>query len=271
MGLFSGLKEKFHTVAKFLLSMIKMEGMSEQLEILPQEEKKSFAIISDPHYERRGPYDVEDEIKRIEKYSDQYDCEELLVAGDIGTLADIECLIDSDFEKKRLVPGNHDRWNKITLEKNSLLPKDVDCEEKLNWTIDVGKDEYQISMSHRPHDFGTRVSYLKGIDNRHHKDDILIHGHSHMSHYRPLENSLLALGCGSTYRNFYTPPSFPDKSFQILDINSKVKVREIDLEEDDVVLEKIFQRENGCFKEKKGWKRGYYDKLFGEYVNNYNS
>ncbi|MFP4045949.1 MAG: metallophosphoesterase family protein [Candidatus Aenigmatarchaeota archaeon] len=247
--------------------MVRMRGTDNQFGLYPEEDKKPVAVISDTHYERRSPPAVEEEIKQIENYGDIYGCEELWAAGDIGSISDVEKLIDSDFETIRLVPGNHDHWDEITLKKNSLLLDDIHCHEKLDWELEIGSDNYKICMSHRPHDFGTRVSYEEGMDCDYSNYDILVHGHSHMSHFRPLEEKVVALGCGSTHKNFYMPSRFPRRSMQVLEINSAIDIKEIDIERDEVVLEKLFKKtKDGGFEESVEWRQGHYDKLFGENV-----
>lgn|GEM_PF-5989787 len=224
------------------------------------------AVVGDPHAEKRRSEVIQEEVNELERYGRKFGCDEIWIAGDIGTLEYVELIVNSDFEKKRIVPGNHDndKIDRSTIEKNGFLKEDVEFDCSLNWKELVDGQELDFSISHRPHYFDTRINHSKIMNHWHRMKDVIIHGHSHMSKYRTTDENILAIGCGSTYENFYEPLN-PERSFQILEVNSDIRVSEIDLEEDGKVLEKVFEVTEDGIKPKESWGKDYQEKVGGKY------
>ncbi|MFP4116877.1 MAG: metallophosphoesterase family protein [Candidatus Aenigmatarchaeota archaeon] len=238
-----------------------MEEIDEGLGELKGEVKISAVVASDPHAWKRNLDDIEEEVTKLSNYADEYDCDELWIAGDICSLDYAQLVADSEFEKKKIVPGNHDTLDRNTLEKNGLLGEDVECNDRLEWEEEVGSEKQKFSISHKPHDFDTRINWSRVMDYWHQQKDVIVHGHSHMSRYRATDENILVIGCGSTFRNFYEPLN-PRRSCQILKVNSHVKVSEIDMEKDEKVLEKKFGRTDDGFEEMESIGKDYQEKVY---------
>lgn len=204
---------------------------------------RRYLLVSDTHYHERD----RDDVDTLHGYLDAFDCDELLVAGDVGRFDDVEALLDADVEAK-VARGNHDveedgeQWlDEHASEEGELLYRDGDGTvygDEIRW-LDGPDLGYTVGMAHKPHAFGIRAM-AKGGAAPDGSYDILLYGHSHMPHYRVLGDGTLAIGAGSAWQNYHTMDDLPDRSVQVVEIGEKVRVEHIDVDTDDVVEELAF-------------------------------
>lgn len=206
---------------------------------------RRYLLVSDTHYERGR--DVDDDRERIAEVYDAYDCDEVLVGGDIGSFEDVEALLDGDFEATA-VRGNNDSWNVSRYEHDGSLRYLADggrvfYGDGAEWTA----GPYTVAMQHKPHAFGIRAR--SGCGTTPDTDaDILIHGHSHMPSYRVLGDGTLAIGAGSLAENYHVSAELPESSLQVVEVGETVTVKHIDAGSLDVVESATFHYADGFTK-----------------------
>lgn len=179
---------------------------------------------------------VEETVQQIEEYGEEYDCDGLVIGGDTGTLDEIEEFLDSGFDVVKAVLGNHDDWNQDGCD------EELECGRRLEWVEEVG-EEYSIAVQHNPDafDIGSKGG---GGGKETEEYDIVIYGHSHMPYDRDLNDGTLAIGLGSTYRNYNTNDKMPDKSIHVLELDGSVVVAHIDFETGEILEETEYVRKS---------------------------
>lgn len=208
-------------------------------------EARRYLLVSDTHYEHdRAPGD---DASLLEEVYGAYDCDEVLVAGDVGSFDDVEALLDGAYEATA-VRGNNDSWEVDAYEHG----------EDLRYLADGGRvfygDEatwnagpYTVAMQHRPHDFDIRAT--SSHDTTPATDaDIVIHGHSHMPAFRVLGDGTLAIGAGSLFQNYHVADALPDRSVQVVEVGEDVTVQHIDADTREVVETAQFAYQDGFVK-----------------------
>ncbi|MDY6788913.1 MAG: metallophosphoesterase family protein [Candidatus Nanohaloarchaea archaeon] len=240
-----------------------MEENPEDQEILeagkttPQETR--YLFISDAHCERRDK-DAEEIAGKVEEYGEEHECGVLLMGGDMGGSSDIKKFLETDFEEKKIVKGNHDTWwlgdfagDKSLSDLELEAGKDYDHEE-IEWEDKM----YKMCLKHKPGDFNISHSTKKeNEDNESWVYDIILYGHSHIPHTRCLTDGTLAICPGSIEKNNHrveeqyktVEGEMPERSAHIITTFSEgVTVQHIDYDEEDIVEEKLYIRENGILK-----------------------
>lgn len=197
---------------------------------------RTYLIASDTHLQWND--DTEGIVDTIEEYSEEYDCDELVLAGDIGAWDDVEAFLESDMDGGYIAGGNHDHWTEDDEDRDV---DDYEIGRTLAWQDD--ETGFRFALSHYPADFGQspvkdRSSETLG------PYDIVIHGHSHMPRDRIVDDSLV-LGTGSLYRNYNTKDHLPDRSFHVLELDDGIALKHIDYDSGDIVEEKYFSVEDG--------------------------
>jgi len=181
-----------------------------------------FLIVSDLHLDwgEDGQDDIEyakTVTRRINSYGEEYGCDGLLVAGDVGSTENLEDLYDElreDFEEIKIAQGNHDVNGREIAERVNHVPTD-DYDTCVETT--TGKtDDLLVQMKHDPSDFGLNYRKQESRHSDHERPDILVYGHSHMPFDRVLSDGTLAIGAGSTYDNYNMEDHFPTASFHVL-------------------------------------------------------
>lgn len=224
---------------------------------LSGKETRSFLLLADTHYNQDNFYDrsFRDDLKTFEEYGDIFDCDEILVAGDIGDLGDIGDIIYSDFDYKRLVKGDNDEWDLEEVEDVFLADRlDVDYGHEVRWEVEVADKEYELCMRHKPDVLGMDPDKRKPLREKYESVDVAIHGHRHVPNYRVLEDGKLGISLGSRFSNYIDhSKKGPNKTIQILELDSVCGVKHIDFENDEIIEEGIFDKNNGRFSLLEEW------------------
>lgn len=208
-------------------------------------DSRRYLLISDTHYERGRI--VADDADLLTDIYEEYGCDEVLVAGDVGSFDDVESLLDGDHEATA-VRGNNDTWDVSDYEHDGALRYLADggrvfYGDRAEWTV----GPHTVAMQHKPHDFDIRAR--SGVEDTPDTEaDIIIHGHTHMPAYRVLGEGTLAIGAGSLAQNYNVTSSVPDRSLQVVDIGGAVTVEHIDADTRDVVETATFRYDDGFWK-----------------------
>ncbi|MDY6777973.1 MAG: metallophosphoesterase family protein [Candidatus Nanohaloarchaea archaeon] len=211
---------------------------------------ETYLAVSDPHLSsdtnlNTSPLDADEVLEDVERYGEEYDCDELLVGGDVGTADEIKAFLDLDFERVRAVEGNHDLYDGG----EPALPDGTDYGEALLWR----EKDLQWAMRHRPSDFGLQstadrssVPFLEPFD-------IVLYGHSHLPYERVLEDGTLAVGMGSLAQNKQVTAELPDRSFYVLDVfddeDYAVGLRHVDFDTGEVLERSLYVETGEGFEE----------------------
>jgi predicted phosphodiesterase len=108
---------------------------------------RTYLIASDTHLQWRD--DTDELIDRIDEYGTEYDCDELVLAGDIGTWYDVETVLESGIDAGYIAGGDHDPW--MNGEEREDI-EDYDIGRTLAWQDD--ETGIRFALSHYPTDFG---------------------------------------------------------------------------------------------------------------------
>lgn len=206
---------------------------------------RRYLLVADPHYERER--DPADDSERLGTLYEDYDCDEVLVAGDVGSFEDVEAMLEGEYEATA-VRGNNDTWDVDAYEHDGTFRYLADggrvfYADEAAWNA----GPYTVQMQHRPHDFNIRAT--SGRDAEPDTDaDIVIHGHSHMPAYRVLGDGTLAVGAGSLSQNYHVADGLPDRSVQVVEIDADVTVHHIDADTEEVVETVTFRYDDGFVK-----------------------
>jgi predicted phosphodiesterase len=184
-----------------------------------------YLVAADLHFDRHGDEYKETVLSQLEDYVDEYDCDTLLVAGDIGTVDDIERLLEADVPALKAVGGNNDEPYDSWYDPRT----DRAFDDEITWKERLD-EAYTIAMSHDPEDFGLTATRDETQQRGELDPDIIIYGHSHMPRDRIIDEKTLALGAGSTYRNYNIEDDIPDRSIHILEISDQITVKHLDFD-----------------------------------------
>lgn len=219
-------------------------------ESAPQESRYFF--IADGHCERRSK-SAEEIAEKVEAYGEEYDCKKLLMGGDMGGYKDIKKFLETSFEEKRNVKGNHDTWwphhikNNGIAEKLDLKEGEHYDEEKIEWQDKI----YDMCLQHKPGDFDIKHSTKhKNGDADSWEYDILLYGHSHIPHDRVLADGTLAVCPGSIESNNKTEDkSLPDQSAYVIEVSEdKVSVLHLNYKVNHIEGKREYKQENGILR-----------------------
>lgn len=232
------------------------------------EDTYNLLLVSDTHFKKKEKINYKDsegwhrqkELEIIEFLGEKYDCNELILAGDIGPIECIDELYKLQFNVKRIVGGDEDEWNNKSVYNSSYYQRQgLQMNNEVVWRRETEEHTYRFLMLHDPSECGirpTRDDMIGRIFKGHMQRevgttnenyiDIFVYGHSHFPYFRPLhnkkKNEFLGVGCGSTLSNYNVKDDIPTRSVELMKVNSSIEVDQIDFESLDIVEEKVFEK-----------------------------
>lgn len=186
-----------------------------------------------------------------ESIAQEYGCEELWLGGDIGNAEDFSAYLSYDFDRIKAVVGDEDRKSDLGDGEKGWYAHEIEKHGSLDhmnnlYGVDVGEtvadpvtaaQPYEVVMGHDPEVFGIDY-YNEGavspacISHALDEPKVVLYGHKHRPFARTVQNSV-AIGMGSTYKNYEVKGEMPERSLYVLELGDAVEVYHIDLEPDD--------------------------------------
>ncbi|MFP4116098.1 MAG: metallophosphoesterase family protein [Candidatus Aenigmatarchaeota archaeon] len=230
-----------------------------------ENEPERMLLLADTHYKEDKFFEdkpLKSDLNKLEEIGDIFEIDEIVWAGDCTySPGDIIDFKNSDFSKKRVVMGNHDReddaWSFEEVFGETLPELDDIDYEKYETVWSIGKDrKYDVCMRHESQGMGLSPTGRGSPYQKYNEFDILIHGHRHIPYYRVLDNRKMGVGLGSLFSNYTEDRTIPRRSIQIMEVDGVIDVKHIDFDEMSVVEEIVFGEENGVFGMLEKWGRG---------------
>ncbi len=216
-------------------------------------QESRYLFISDPHCNIKENCSREMS-ERVEEYGKEYGCDTLVIGGDVIGTGHLERFLQTDFEEKKLVRGNHDNY---TFKRDI---SEMDSQGEINYSPNLlkwGENGYTLALRHDPSDFETHGRFDMGHEKKEKPKeamdwvyDIILYGHTHRPHVRIFEeDNTLAIGAGSIYWNYTPHDCEPRKSAHILTLEEDgTTVQHLDYEKDRIMDEKKYVKEDGVLK-----------------------
>ncbi len=164
-------------------SFLESQPVSER-SLSPFEDSVTMVVESDAHLdearEDEGWYRKVLEAEVIQDLGEVYGWDELVDAGDRGSMEDVERLRDYDVVVRQAV-GDEDDWKPEDFETS----QDFQVGEKLEWEHELSGETYRVALSHEPEDFGMNPQERYAREPESLEDyDLVITGHSHFDFVR---------------------------------------------------------------------------------------